>query len=207
MAIRKLWEPFGIRYLRSQVKDSLQYHGEEAVLLQLYHAKDEALGINRCPRCHWDVYQDGENMCPVCFGTSFFNDQTQTGGVRAAYRVWCLFTDHVVSEQYLKQGVMTPDQRTVQCQPFPLLMEHDIIARVRRWDPVTHTALSEPDFFSVDAVTRNSLRTGSRFGQTADDVVGQTAQCSWLPPNSNGIQLYPIQNVVFDEAPDNDGMP
>ena len=41
MAIRKLWEPFGIRYLRSQVKDSLQYHGEEAVLLQLYHAKDD----------------------------------------------------------------------------------------------------------------------------------------------------------------------
>ena len=63
-----------------------------------------------------------------------------------------------------------------------------------------HVALSEGRFYSVDAVTRNSLRTGNRYGQTWEDVIGQKAQCSWLPPQSKGILQYPIQGVSFPAA-------
>lgn len=173
------------------------WHGEEAILLQMYRPED---GVARCPRCSYDVYQDGENLCPVCLGTNFYNDKTQTGGVKDVRRAWCLFTDHVVSESYGQRGVIAPDVRQVQCEPFPLLSQHDFIARVRRWDPATHTPLCEPEFYSVQAVTRESLRTGNRYGQTWEDVVGQTAQCVWLPPRSNGIQLYPIKGVSFPAA-------
>jgi hypothetical protein len=139
-------------------------------------------------------------MCPVCFGTNLYDNVNQIGGVKQATRAWCIFTDHVVSEQYNQRGVIAPDQREVQCEAFPLLTEHDYIARVKRWDPITHTALSEPHFYNLTAVTRNSLRTGNRYGQTWEDVIGQKAQCNWLPPNTNGIQLYPIQNVSFPQA-------
>ncbi len=201
VAVIKLTEPWGVDFLRTQVRDSLVYHGEEAVLLSLYHVSrdNRTQHLDRCPRCSSDVYQDGENLCPVCYGTNFYDNELQTGGVKDARRVWCMFSDHVISESYGERGVMAPDSREVQCEAFPMLMEHDVIVRVKHWD-VNHTALSDGQFYSVDAVTRNSLRTGSQFGQSAEDVVGQKAQCSWLPPHSNGIQLYPIEGVIFPQA-------
>jgi len=204
MAIIKLVESYAINYARTQVRDSLQSHGEEAVLLQMYHPEDftdtTRPQLGKCPRCSWDAYNDGENMCPVCYGTNLYNNETQTGGVKDARRVWAVFTDHAGTEQYGQRGVMAPDQREVQMEAFPLVVEHDFIARVRRWDPATHTALSEPEFYSLSAVTRDSLRTGNRYGQTWQDVIGQKAQCSWLPPRSNGIQLFPIKDVSFPAA-------
>jgi hypothetical protein len=199
LAVIKLVEDYSINYARTQVRDALMYHGEEAVLLQLFHPEIDR-HVGKCPRCSWDAYNDGENLCPVCYGTNLYDDKTQTGGVKDARRAWCVFSDHVVSEQLGQRGVMAPDTREVQCEPFPMLMEHDVIARVKNWDPITHIALSEPEFYSVDAVTRNSLRTGNRFGQTWEDVIGQKAQCSWFPPRSSGIQLYPIQGVSFPAA-------
>ena len=203
MAVIKLTEDWAVNYARTQVRDSLQYHGEEAVLLQMFHPEDFTEAnpqIGKCPRCSWDAYNDGENMCPVCYGTNLYDNERQVGGVKDARRVWAEFTDHVVSEQYGQRGVMAPDKREVQMEAFPLATEHDFIARVKRWEGTSHTALCEPEFYSLDAVTRNSLRTGNRYGQTWEDVIGQKAQCSWLPPRSSGIQLFPIKGVSFPAA-------
>ena len=126
MAIIKLIENWNVNFLRTQVRDSLMYFGEEAVLLQLYHPTDPDIG--HCPRCDNDVY-GAENNCPVCYGTGLYNDTTQTGGVRDARRVWCCFSDHVVSESYGQHGVLPADNREVQCEPFPQLKEHDVIVR------------------------------------------------------------------------------
>jgi hypothetical protein len=214
MAIIKLVEPWNVNYLRTQVRDSLMYFGEEAILLQLYHPEIDK-NIGSCPRCTNDVF-GAENMCITCYGTGLYNDSTGLGGVKDARRAWCVFSDHVVSETLGQRGVLAADNREVQCEAFPLLMEHDIIVRVKCWgnsdgNPLpytfpeefvddTHIALSEGRFYSIDAVTRNSLRTGNRYGQTWEDVIGQKAQCSWLPPRSLGILQYPIQGQSFPAA-------
>lgn len=197
MAIIKMWEPWGVTYRRTQVRDSLIYHGEEAVLLQMYRGDDR---VSRCPRCSTDAYGDGEQMCPVCYGTNFYDDKARVGGVKSANRAWCVFTDHTVSEQYGQYGTLRPDQRMMQCEAFPLLTEHDFVVRVKRWNPLTHTVLEVGGIYQIDAVTRESLRTGSRYGQTRDDIVGQSAQVSWVPPSTMGIELYPVENVTFPPA-------
>jgi hypothetical protein len=200
MAIIKLFEPYSITYLRNQVRDSLMYHGEEAIALALVHVQDaQDPDIMRCPRCADDGYNDAENDCPVCFGVNFIDRATGTC-VRHAQRVWALFTDHSVTEQLGQRGVWAADAREVQLEAFPLLMEHDVIVRVRRWDTTTHTALSRGEFYGVQAVTRNSLRTGgNRFSQTKADVIGQKANCSLLS-RSVGITNYPILGETFPEV-------
>lgn len=198
MAVIKLVEDYTVKYARSCVRDNLMWWGEESVLLQMWHPSDK--GIGKCPRCWQAAYNDGEQMCPVCYGTGLFNDKTQTGGVRQASRVWTLFTDHIVSEEYGQRGTLEADNREVTTEAFPELTEHDFIARVSAWDPISHTALVKPRFYSLDAVTRQSLRTGYRYGQTWQDIIGQTAQLSWIPDNTMGIQLYPIEGVSFPEA-------
>lgn len=190
MAIIKLVEPYAVNFARTQVRDSLISHGEEAILLSLYREDDN---IARCSRCTNDVFTQGQQDCPVCFGTSF------QGGIKDARRAWCVFTDHTVSEQYGQYGTLTPDQRMVQCEAFPLLVEHDWVVRIKRWSPA-HTVLEVGGFWQVDAVTRNSLRTGSHYGQTFEDVIGQAAQCSWFPPDTSAIQLYPILGQTFAPA-------
>lgn len=197
MAVVKMWEPWGVAYRRSQVRDSLVYHGEEAVLLQMYRDDDR---VGRCPRCMLPGYENGEQMCPVCYGTSYYDDKAQRGGIKSAVRAWCMFTDHVVSEQWGQYGVLRPDQRLMQCEAFPLLTEHDYVVRVRRWDPLTHVALEVGGVWQIEAVTRESLRTGSKYGQTRDDIVGQSAQVTWVPPDTVGVQLYPVEGEAFPAA-------
>jgi hypothetical protein len=198
MAVIKLIEDYTVRYARSCVRDNLMWWGEQSVLLQMWHPSDP--GVGKCPRCYQAAYNEGEQMCPVCYGTGLFNDDTGTGGVRQASRVWTLFTDRIHSEEYGQRGVLEADNREVTTEAFPLLTEHDFIARVRNWDPVSHVALDKPRFYSLDAVTQQSLRTGYRYGQTWQDIIGQTAQLSWIPENTMGIQLYPVQGVAFPEA-------
>jgi hypothetical protein len=198
MPTLKLIEPWAVTYKRNMVKDSLMWHGEQAVLLRLYHPEIDR-DIQRCPRCSYDEYRSGEEMCPVCYGTNMWDGTTQTGGVKEAHRAWALFTDREVTESHTNQGLVTPDVRQCQAEAFPMLMQNDVIVRVKCWDPLTHTALSEGEFYRVKAVTRNSLRTGANFGQTQDDVIGQSFEVAKLPEDSVGICQYPIQNVVFDE--------
>jgi hypothetical protein len=204
MAIIKLDEPYSVTLLRNQVLDSLRYHGEEAIALSLVHpeeADDRGNDPNapRCPRCVNAAYQTGENDCPVCFGVSYVDPVNGTG-VKTAKRVWAEFTDQQMVESLGQRGVWAPDAREVQLEAFPLLMEHDVIVRVRHWDIATHTPLVRGEFYGVQAVTRNSLRTGgNRYGQTRDDVIGQKAQCTLLS-RSVGITNYPIKGVAFPDV-------
>lgn len=199
MAVIKLRETYSIDRFRRQRRDALQWLGEEAIALKLVHVND-GLPQEPCPRCRDDVYTDGENDCPVCFGTSLVDPSTKTG-VRIAKRVWSLFTDHIVSEDQGQRGVWQPDDREVELEPFPLLTERDVVVRVPHWDMSTHTPLSEVKFYSVQAVTRNSLRTGGNYySQVADDIIGQKAQCSLLS-KSMGITHYPIVGVPFPDVP------
>lgn len=191
MAVIKLVENWATNQLRSQVRDSLQYHGEECILLSLYHSASDP-AAERCPRCTNDAYQGGENDCPVCFGTSF------NGGVKDAKRVWAMFSDHIVTEQLGNRGEYQPDSREVQCEPFPMLIEHDIIVRVRQWD-AGHIPLEIEGFYIIQAVTKNSLRTGNRFGQTRHDVVGQKGTITRLADNY-GITAFPVLGVEFPPA-------
>ena len=79
MAVVKLVENWAVSQLRSQVRDSLIYHGEQCILLSLYHSFSDP-EADRCPRCTNDTYSGGEAWCPVCYGTSF------NGGVRSEER-------------------------------------------------------------------------------------------------------------------------
>lgn len=198
MAVLKLFENWNVTYKRNMVKESLAYHGEQVVLLSLYHAEIDT-DIERCPRCTTDEYQAGEEMCPVCYGTSLWHGKTQTGGVKEAHRAWAIFTDRQVTENHTNQGLVSPDVRQAQAEAFPMLMQNDVIVRVPHWDPVSHTALSPGEFYRVKAVTRNSLRNGPHYGQTREDVIGQSFEVALLPKDSVGICQYPIQNVIFDE--------
>ena len=80
-----------------------------------------------------------------------------------------------------------------------MLRQNDVIVRVKCWDPITNTALSDGEFYRVKAVTRESLRTGANYGQTEDDVVGQSFEVAKLPSGSVGICQYPIKGQVFEE--------
>lgn len=204
MSIVKLNEPYAVTYLRNQVRDSLMYHGEEAIALQLVHTIQDPDGtirdpdVQKCPRCTDDTYPGGEEDCPVCYGVSFIDSTTKTG-IKLAKRVWAMFTDHVVSEELGQRGVWNPDNREVQLEAFPLLIERDVIVRVRHWDVTTHTPLVDGEFYAVQAVTRSSVRTGgNRLGQTNEDVYGQKANCSLLS-HSVGVTSFPIKGVSFPD--------
>jgi hypothetical protein len=188
MVAVKLVEQYAIASLRNDVRDSLIMGGEQAILLQLFHpVTDKA--VERCPNCHDDIYEGGESDCEVCYGTTF------KGGVRAAHRVYALFTDQPVSEKFSKQGVWEDDVREFQAEAFPSLIEHDIVVRVRRWDDQKRATELE-GFYKVAAVTQTSLRTGTRSGQQTWDVVGQRAalaKISTVLP----ITRYPVLGQLF----------
>lgn len=191
MAVVKLVEDYSVTQLRRDVRDSLTMAGEECIVLQLFHPGDaDAVA---CPHCGDDVYKSPERDCTSCYGTMF------DGGVRLATRSWALFTDHEVSEQLGPRGVYRPDMRHVQLEAFPLLNEHDILVRVRRWNS-DHTPLELEGYYELTKVQRRSLRTGSRFGQYSWDTVAQLAQLSELDDSVVWIAQYPVVGEVFEES-------
>jgi hypothetical protein len=186
-------EPYSVSLARQAVRDSLLSHGEECIALQMYHVNDDENIARRCPQCYDDIYKQSELAnCGDCFGTTF------AGGVKTAVRVWGLFTDQATAEQIGQNGVWAPDQRDVQTEPFPLLGEHDFIVRVRMWDSA-HRPLEIEGFYGVQQVTRNSLRTGNRFGQARWDVVGQKATITEMQKNAP-ICSYSVVGVLFPDS-------
>ena len=187
-----LTEDYSVKLARQTVRDSLLSHGEQCILLQMYHVGADEGTAQRCPH-YDDIYKQSEqSSCPDCYGSTF------AGGVKSAVRAWAIFTDHVAAEQVGQNGVWTPDQRDVQTEPFPLLTEHDFIVRVRMWDP-NNIPLEIEGYYGVQQVTRNSLRTGNRFGQYTWDVVGQKATVTELQKNAP-ISFYPVLGIQFPES-------
>lgn len=187
-----LAEDYSVKLARQTVRDSLLSHGEECIVLQMYHVGTDENSAPRCPH-YDDIYKQSENSnCPQCYGSTF------AGGVKSAVRVWGIFTDHVAAEQIGQNGVWTPDQRDMQTEAFPLLTEHDFVVRIRMWDS-SHKPLEVEGYYGIQQVTRNSLRTGNRFGQFKWDVVGQKATITELQKNSP-ICSYPVIGVQFPDS-------
>lgn len=185
-----LVEDYAIRQLRNSVKESLQSHGEECLLLQMFHVVPDAQDVPRC-HCFDDVYNQGSKFdCPDCYGT------TLQGGVKKAARAWALFSDAQGVESQSKRGVWTPDHRRVQTEALPVLLEHDFIIRVLEWDRHRRPVDIE-GIYSVDLVTNVSLRTGGVYGQTKADAVGQSADVIRLQEGQHPIYKFPALSQVF----------
>lgn len=191
MAI-KLVENYSVTLARQSVRDSLMYHGEEVVVLQMYHINQDEGTATRCPVCFDDIYKSSDQLCNLCYGTTF------QGGVKTAARVWAMFSDHVVEETFRQRGVWAADQREIQVEAFPLLTEHDYVVRVRKWS-ANHVPLEIEGYYEIMQVTRDSMRTGNRFGQYTWDIIGQKANVTELQKNSV-ITGFPVLNQDFPEA-------
>jgi len=188
MTAIKAVEDYYIRTTRQDVRDSLVMAGEQCVLLSMARPEIDK-DTPRCPACNDDVYSSTDGECSVCYGTSMYPP------IKDVRRVHGLFADHIVSEQFLKQGMWAADSREAQFEWYPLLVEHDFIIRVRQWD-ANGRATELEGFYGVQAVTRDSLRTGTRFGQERWDVIGQRAVISKLAPTLP-ICSYPVLGVDF----------
>src|ERR1700758_5364351 len=109
----KLVESFAVSQLRQFIRESMQYYGEQCILLQMYHVASD-LGPGdpkpaRCPDCYSDAYGGCERAtCDVCYGTTFL------GGVRQASIVQGMFSDKQVPEEYGKLGTWAADEREFQ---------------------------------------------------------------------------------------------
>lgn len=190
MAAIKLTESYAIDSLRRDVRDSLIMAGEPCILLQMYHPVVDK-DAPRCPNCHDDIYTSGEGDCDICYGT------TVEGGIKSARRVYGLFSDHIAAEVFAKQGGWPPDAREIQTEAFPLLLEHDIVVRVRDWDG--RRPVSVEGFYNIAQVTRTSLRTGTRSGQQTWDVVGQRAAIT-IVNQTLPVTKFPIIGRSFEDV-------
>ena len=197
MAVIKLKEDYAVTQLREAVRDSLMYHGEECVLLTMYHVNADENVQPRCADCYNSSYkQSRKSKCPTCYGTTF------QGGVKLACRAWALFSDNIVDETYAKHGVWSTDRREIQTEGLPLLLEHDYAIRVRRWS-LDHRVEEIEGIYGINQVTQPGLRTGARFGQNVMDIAGQRASLSFLQEESP-IYLYKPVGQKFDRI---DGRP
>lgn len=166
MAVVALEEPYAVWQLRQSVKESLQSHGEESILVHTFHAVADQ---GTQPRCHCfdDIYQQTDNYdCPDCFNTTF------RGGIKEFGRVWGMFTDIDHAEQVTSRGVWTPARRTMQTEHAPVMMQRDYVVRVSQWGDDYRPAQIE-GVYVVDRVTVRSLRTGGKHGQVRNDIVAQ----------------------------------
>lgn len=180
---------YSVYRARRWVRGSLQAHGEQCILLPIYHPSRDKDGT-RCPRCTDDIYTGGKASCSICYGTAF------VGGPRTAARVWALFSDTKRPEQYGQRGVWAADAREIQTEAFPELREHDYVARIKSWDVTGAIPQEVYAIYGVGEVNQDSLRTGGRFGQYHLDVVGQRAPVTKLAPNIK-IYDYPLVGQTF----------
>ena len=192
-----LVEPYAIRLARQSVRDSLMSHGEECVLLHMYHANEVQDTVPRCPACYDDVYKQGDRYdCNRCFGTTF------DGGVAQAFRAWALFTDATDAETFGKRGLWHPIASSIQTEHLPDLWQRDYVVRVASWTP-DHRVADVDGIYVFKQVVNESLRTGAMRGQTVYDTISQRADLQLIAENMP-ISLYPVKGVQFDRF---DGRP
>lgn len=197
MARIDLVEPYAIRLARQSVRDSLMSHGEECVLLHMYHANEVQDTVPRCPACYDDVYKQGDRYdCNRCFGTTF------DGGVAQAFRAWAIFTDANDAETFGKRGLWHPIASSIQTEHLPDLWQRDYVVRVASWTP-DHRVADVDGIYVFKQVVNESLRTGAMRGQTVYDTISQRADLQLIAENMP-ISLYPVKGVQFDRF---DGRP
>lgn len=186
-------EAYSVNYMRSAVKDSLSYLGEQVVLLSMFHViPDEAITA-RCA-CYDDVYEGSSSYkCPLCYGTTF------AGGVKLTRRVWAMFTDASNTEEPGKTGVWNPDKRQVQLEWHPTLMQGDYVVRVPpgRWSADRRTPLAVAGIYRIGEVVLDSLRQGQVQGETPIDLVGQKGTVE-LVSDDMPIYAFPAVGHAFE---------
>ena len=184
-------EDWAVGHLRQAVRDSLMSHGEECILLSMYHVARDQGTVPRCPDCYDDVYaSDSRPDCTRCWGTSF------DGGVSVAARSWGLFTDADNDENLRRDGVWANNNRQLQTEPHPELWQHDYVVKVLRWTK-DHRPVSIEGVYVTDVVDVVSLRTGNLTGNTERDNVGQRTVLDRVP-DDHVIYQYPIIGQRFD---------
>ena len=199
MARIDLVEPYAIRLARQSIRDSLMSHGEECILLHMFHPNEvqDDLRYPRCPVCFDDLYSQGAKYdCPNCYGTTF------DGGVKDVFRAWAIFTDANDEETFGKRGVWHPVASSIQTEHIPDLWQRDYVVRVGSWT-MDHRVESVDSIYVFKGVTNESLRTGNRLGQTLFDTVGQRADLQQISADMP-IGKYPFVGQRFDRF---DGRP
>lgn len=192
-----LTEPYAIRQARQSVRDSLMSHGEECILLHMYHANEVQDTQPRCPLCYDDIYKQGNKYdCPRCYGTTF------DGGIAQVYRAWAIFTDATDQETFGKRGLWHPVASSVQTEHLPDLWQRDYIIRIARWT-ADHRVAEVDGVYVLKQVINESLRTGAMHAQTVYDTIGQRTEVSLIADNMP-INLFPVKGVQFDRF---DGRP
>ena len=190
-------ESYAIRQAREAVRDALRSHGEECVLLHMYHANEVQ---DRQPRCSWcfdEIYKQGDKYaCSRCYGTTF------EGGVKEYYRAWAIFTDANDAETFGKRGLWHPIASSVQTEARPDLWQRDYVIRVARWTQ-DHRVAEIDGIYVFKQVVNESLRTGGMHGQTAYDTVSQRADLQMVA-DTMPIYQFPALGVQF---PRFDGKP
>ena len=189
MARVDLVEPYAVRDMRKRVKESMQAHGEEVILFQLYHASVDRQAP-RCPVCYDDIYSSsGQAHCPECYGTGF------EGGYKSKHRSWAMLGVADVDEQIKRHGEYTPTNGSVNFEGLPILTENDIFARVKSWSQ-DHRPLEVEGIYRIDVVKADSLRTGNVFGQLPSNSVGQRSNYIRLDNESPFYQM--LTDGTFD---------
>jgi hypothetical protein len=190
-------EPYAIRLARQSVRDSLMSHGEECVLLHMYHANEVQDKRPRCAVCFDDIYKQGSKYdCPRCYGTTF------DGGVMHAYRGWAIFTDENDAEVFGKRGLWHPIAGSIQTEHQPDLWQRDYVIRVNSWSR-DHVVEEIDGIYVMKQVVNESLRTGAMHAQTVYDTISQRADIQMIADNMP-ISQFPVKGVRFDRF---DGRP
>lgn len=183
-------EDYAVRQLREAVRDSLRSHGEEVILMHMFHVADPENTAERCHTCYNEVYKQGDNFdCPRCYGTTY------EGGVKDIWRAWAIFTDNVDIENIGRRGVWHPVARQLHTEHIPDLWKRDYVVRVSRWT-ADHRVVSIEGIYVFDDVSNDTLRTGAQPGQTARDSVGQRASLNRIS-ESMPVYKYPLVGRVF----------
>lgn len=186
-----LLEPYAIRQARQAIRDSLMSHGEECILIHLFHVPEVENIQPRCPVCYDDVYKQAEEFdCTNCYGTTF------DGGVNTAHRAWAIFGDAQDKETFGKRGYWHPTERTLHTEPYPDMWKRDFVVRVTGWT-ADHRPTGIEGIYVFDEISNETLRTGNHFGHTQLYPVGQRADLQRIAEGMP-IYKYPIVGQVFE---------
>lgn len=193
MARVDLIEPFAVRQARKQVRESMQAHGEEIILFQLYHASADRKAP-RCPVCYDDIYSSsGDSQCPACYGTGF------EGGYKSKFRSWAMLGATDMSEDIKRRGEYISTTGSVNFEGLPVLLENDIFVRVQSWSQ-DHRPLIIEGIYRIDQVKVDSLRTGNVFAQLPSSSVGQRSNYSRLDDESPFYKML-TDGTLSDQLP------